>query len=53
MVDWLIVLGAGALLARVGQALYATGLALFLFLGTTGQTAGPSSPRSTGQPGVA
>jgi Amt family ammonium transporter len=26
MVDWLIVLGAGALLARVGQGLYATGL---------------------------
>jgi Amt family ammonium transporter len=26
VVDWLIVLGAGALLARVGQALYATGL---------------------------
>jgi Amt family ammonium transporter len=26
MMDWLIVLGAGALLVRVGQALYATGL---------------------------
>src|SRR6476659_5923161 len=26
MIDWLIVRGAGALIARVGQALYATGL---------------------------